>query len=63
VHDEAPTAELTDWPQILALYGVLAEIAPGPLVTLSRAVAGAMVYGARAGPGRPSPALSTTTSG
>ncbi|MGN9909158.1 RNA polymerase sigma factor [Phytohabitans sp. LJ34] len=49
VHDEAPTAERTDWPQILALYEVLAEVAPGPLVTLSRAVAVAMVHGPRAG--------------
>jgi RNA polymerase sigma factor (sigma-70 family) len=49
VHDEAPTAERTDWPQILALYDVLAEVAPGPLVTLSRAVAVAMVHGPRAG--------------
>jgi predicted RNA polymerase sigma factor len=49
VHDEAPTAADTDWAQILALYEVLAEVAPGPLVTLSRAVALAMVHGPRAG--------------
>ena len=49
VHDEAPTAEQTDWPQILALYEVLAQVAPGPLVTLSRAVALAMVHGPKAG--------------
>ena len=49
VHDEAPTAEETDWPQILALYGVLAQVAPGPVVTLSRAVALAMVHGPKAG--------------
>jgi RNA polymerase sigma factor (sigma-70 family) len=49
VHDEAPTAEETDWPQILALYEVLAQVAPGPVVTLSRAVALAMVHGPRAG--------------
>jgi RNA polymerase sigma factor (sigma-70 family) len=49
VHDEAPTAADTDWPQILALYGVLAELAPGPVVTLNRAVALAMVHGPRAG--------------
>jgi predicted RNA polymerase sigma factor len=35
-HDEAPTDEQTDWPQILALYDVLAQVAPGPVVTLSR---------------------------
>ncbi len=49
LHDEAPTAEDTDWPQILALYEVLAEVAPGPVVTLSRAVAVAMVHGPTAG--------------
>ena len=49
LHDEAAIADETDWPQILALYDVLARIAPGPMVTLSRAVAVAMVHGPRAG--------------
>ena len=49
MHDEAPTAEETDWPQILALYEVLTQVAPGPVVTLSRAVAVAMVHGPKAG--------------
>jgi predicted RNA polymerase sigma factor len=49
VHDEAPSAEETDWPQILALYDVLARVSPGPMVTLNRAVALAMVDGPRAG--------------
>jgi len=49
VHDEAPTAEATDWPQILALYEVLERVSPGPVVTLNRAVAVAMVHGPRAG--------------
>jgi RNA polymerase sigma factor (sigma-70 family) len=49
LHDEAPTAEATDWPQILALFDVLIAVAPGPVVTLSRAVALAMVHGPRAG--------------
>ena len=49
LHDEAPTAEQTDWPQILALYDVLTQVAPGPMVTLSRAVAFAMVHGPTAG--------------
>ena len=49
LHDEAPTAQATDWPQILALYDVLATVAPGPVVTLSRAVALAHVHGPRAG--------------
>jgi RNA polymerase sigma factor (sigma-70 family) len=49
VHDEAATAEETDWPQILALYEVLAQVAPGPVAVLSRAVALAMVHGPKAG--------------
>jgi RNA polymerase sigma factor (sigma-70 family) len=49
VHDEAHTAEQTDWPQILALYLVLEQVAPSPVVTLNRAVAVAMVHGPRAG--------------
>jgi RNA polymerase sigma factor (sigma-70 family) len=49
VHDEAPTAEETDWPQILALYEVLEALSPGPVVTLNRAVALAMVEGPPAG--------------
>ncbi|GAC1504853.1 MAG: sigma factor-like helix-turn-helix DNA-binding protein [Candidatus Dormibacteraceae bacterium] len=49
VHDEAPTAKETDWPQILALYDVLEKVSPGPVVTLNRAVAVAMVHGPRAG--------------
>jgi RNA polymerase sigma factor (sigma-70 family) len=49
VHDEAPNAEETDWPQILALYDVLEQISPGPVVTLNKAVAAAMVHGPRAG--------------
>jgi len=49
VHDEAPTAELTDWPQILALYTVLERVAPNPTVTLNRAVAVAEVQGPAAG--------------
>jgi predicted RNA polymerase sigma factor len=49
LHDEAPTSEQTDWPQILALYDVLTTVTPGPVVTLSRAVAIAMVHGPSAG--------------
>jgi RNA polymerase sigma factor (sigma-70 family) len=49
VHDEAPSAEDTDWRQILALYQVLEEVSPGPVVTLNKAVALAMVEGPRAG--------------
>jgi predicted RNA polymerase sigma factor len=49
VHDEAATVGETDWPQILALYGVLEHISPNPLVSLNRAVAVAMVHGPAAG--------------
>jgi RNA polymerase sigma factor (sigma-70 family) len=49
VHDEAPSTEATDWPQIVALYDLLARIAPNPMVTLNQAVAVAMVEGPEAG--------------
>ena len=49
IHDEAPSADETDWPQILALYDVLEQVSPSPVVTLNRAVAVAMVDGPRAG--------------
>ncbi|MGH3432725.1 MAG: RNA polymerase sigma factor, partial [Thermocrispum sp.] len=49
VHDEAASSEETDWPQILALYGVLESLSDNPMVTLNRAVAAAMVDGPRAG--------------
>jgi predicted RNA polymerase sigma factor len=49
VHDEAPRAEDTDWREVVALYELLARIAPNPMVTLNRAVAVAMVDGPRAG--------------
>jgi len=48
VHDEAPRAEDTDWPQVLALYNHLQVLAPGPMVTLNRTVAVAEVHGPRA---------------
>ncbi|MGN9908161.1 RNA polymerase sigma factor [Phytohabitans sp. LJ34] len=47
VHDEAARAEDTDWAQILGLYDLLDRVAPGPMVTLNRVVAVAMVYGPR----------------
>ena len=49
VHDEAPTAEATDWRQILALYQVLGGISDNPMVALNQAVAAAMVDGPAAG--------------
>ncbi|MEO3922933.1 sigma-70 family RNA polymerase sigma factor [Micromonosporaceae bacterium B7E4] len=49
LHDEAPSAEATDWPQIVALYEVLLRIAANPVVALNHAVAVAMASGPRAG--------------
>ena len=49
VHDEAADVATTDWPQIVALYDVLAQVAPSPLVELNRAVAVAMRDGPAAG--------------
>ena len=49
VHDEAASAADTDWLQILGLYELLDGIAPGPMVTLNRVVALAMVHGPQAG--------------
>jgi RNA polymerase sigma factor (sigma-70 family) len=49
VHDEAARAEDTDWPQILALYGLLARMSDNPMVTLNHAIAAAMVHGPAAG--------------
>ncbi len=42
VHAEAPAWEATDWAQLVALYEMLERVAPGPAVTLNRAVAVAM---------------------
>jgi len=49
LHDSAPTAEQTDWPQIAGLYRLLEEVTGSPVVTLSRAVAVAMADGPQAG--------------
>jgi len=48
LHDEAAYFGDTDWRQILHLYDLLNHIEPGPMVTLNRIVAGAMVYGPEA---------------
>ncbi len=45
LHAEAPSVRETDWPQIAALYGVLAGIHPSPVVELNRAIAIAMADG------------------
>jgi RNA polymerase sigma-70 factor (ECF subfamily) len=49
VHAEAPTADATDWAQIVGLYDVLARMEPSPVVELNRAVAVAMRDGPAAG--------------
>jgi RNA polymerase sigma factor (sigma-70 family) len=49
VHARAEHADETDWPQILALYGLLEQITSNPIVTLNRAVAAAMADGPAAG--------------
>jgi RNA polymerase sigma factor (sigma-70 family) len=49
VHDEAPRAEDTDWPQILALYTLLKRMSDNPMVMLNHAIAAAMVHGPNAG--------------
>ncbi|HEY3020684.1 MAG TPA: DUF6596 domain-containing protein, partial [Solirubrobacteraceae bacterium] len=48
VHSDAPTADATDWAQILALYDQLLSLAPSPVVALHRAVAVAEVEGPEA---------------
>lgn len=48
-HARAPTADETDWARIAALYGVLARVAPSPIVELNRAVAVSMAEGPAAG--------------
>jgi RNA polymerase sigma-70 factor, ECF subfamily len=45
VHADAATIEETDWPQIVALYDHLLEVAPTPVVALNRAVAVGEVQG------------------
>ena len=49
LHAEAPSLELTDWPQIASLYESLLRVAPSPVVELNRAVAVAMADGPAAG--------------
>ncbi|HEX8395103.1 MAG TPA: sigma-70 family RNA polymerase sigma factor [Longimicrobium sp.] len=49
VHDEAASADETDWPQIHALYLVLERMSDNPMVSLNRAIAAAMVQGPHAG--------------
>jgi RNA polymerase sigma-70 factor (ECF subfamily) len=50
VHADAPTADATDWSQIVQLYDQLLDLAPTPIVALNRAIAVAELDG-------PAPAL------
>jgi len=49
MHDEAPTIEATDWPQIVELYELLLQMSDNPVVALNHAVAVAMARGPQAG--------------
>ncbi|HEX6757432.1 MAG TPA: sigma-70 family RNA polymerase sigma factor [Propionibacteriaceae bacterium] len=49
IHDEALSADETDWPQIKALYGLLLHMSDNPMVALNHAVAVAMADGPTAG--------------
>ncbi|HEX6615666.1 MAG TPA: RNA polymerase sigma factor [Gemmatimonadales bacterium] len=48
-HARARTADETDWPRIVTLYGELVRLTPSPVVELNRAVAVAMASGPAAG--------------
>ena len=48
-HAIAPEAAATDWPEIVRLYGLLAQMLPSPVIELNRAVAIAMAEGPAAG--------------
>ena len=49
VHAEAPTWQNTDWREVVALYDVLVQIWPSPVVALNRAVAVGLADGPDAG--------------
>jgi RNA polymerase sigma-70 factor (ECF subfamily) len=49
LHDQATTAEDTDWAQIADLYLALGRVSPSPVVELNRAVAVGYADGPRAG--------------
>jgi RNA polymerase sigma-70 factor (ECF subfamily) len=49
VHAQAPSAEATDWGEIVGLYDLLLRMEPSPVIELNRAVAVAMRSGPEAG--------------
>jgi RNA polymerase sigma factor (sigma-70 family) len=48
-HARARTADATDWPRIVAIYGALGRLSPSPVVELNRAVALSFAFGPAAG--------------
>jgi RNA polymerase sigma factor (sigma-70 family) len=48
-HARAATPEATDWHRIAALYAILAQTTPSPIIELNRAVAVSMAEGPKAG--------------
>jgi RNA polymerase sigma factor (sigma-70 family) len=48
-HARAAAAEDTDWARIVALYGILIQLTPSPVIELNRAVAVTMASGPQAG--------------
>lgn len=49
LHDEAPSADKTDWPEIVALYAALMDMGDNPMVALNHAIAAAMAHGPAVG--------------
>ena len=49
VHAEAPTWQATDWREVVALYELLVQIWPSPVVALNRAVAVGLADGPESG--------------
>ena len=49
IHDDAGSADETDWAQIAGLYAVLGRLVPSPVIELNRAVAVAMASGPELG--------------
>jgi RNA polymerase sigma-70 factor, ECF subfamily len=60
-HAEAPTWEDTDWSEIVALYDVLLQLWPSPVVELNRAVAVGLRDGPQAGLDALAPLLADPT--
>ena len=59
LHADAASMETTDWPMVVAIYNVLAKVAPSPTVALARA----MAIGERDGPAAGLAAVDAVASG